>query len=46
LLLLSLTAYLIDRGRYTRNMYGASFLEPVLLGNDIASLARARCIAR
>jgi hypothetical protein len=47
-LALPLTVYLIDRGRYTRNLYGASFLDPVLLGNDIASLAleHAGCIAR
>jgi cytochrome c peroxidase len=34
-----LRVYLIDEARYTRNIYGASFLDPVLLGNDIASLA-------
>ncbi len=37
-----LRVFLIDEGGYVRNTYSASFLDPVLLANDITTLAGAR----
>lgn len=37
-----LRVFLIDEARFVRNIYSSSFLDPVLLGNDIATLALDR----
>jgi len=37
-----LRVFLIDETRFVRNIYSSSFLDPVLLGNDIATLGLDR----
>ena len=37
-----LRVFLIDEARFVRNVYSSSFLDPVLLGNDIATLGLDR----